>query len=163
LYYYTAGASGAAAFTRAGGTVRDLVETSQGVRAQGPPAALATLAAALEYHRPENENGGGFDGGDDDKSGTSGGIALRRSSSSGGRGGGTYSFGNFGKDEVAMTLAAGGGGASQQHRAGVSVRAGCRAERAKVSGDGIKGHAGPAGAVTSVEVACRDGWTVHAI
>jgi hypothetical protein len=50
-----------------------------------------------------------------------------------------------------------GGGPAQQHRIHVSVRAGCTSETARVSGDGIRGQSGPAGAVTAVEVACRDG------
>lgn len=153
------GASGTAVFVSQGGAASDLVEGGQGVRAKGPPAALAALVASLEYRRPEtndytnNIGRGGVGYGGDTGSSGGGDTGMKASF-----GKGTFeNFGNFGKDEVALTLAAAGSGPAQQHRVGVSVRAGCTAAAARVSGDGVRGHSGPAGMVTAVEVACRDG------
>ena len=154
------GAAGATAFARAGGSPGDLIETTQGVRAAGPPAALAALAEALEYRRP--------------------GFGLAAAGSADGEtgrptveGGGTdpltfvsqllapsadpYAAMTFGSDEVAVTLTGAGRGFTQQARVGVAVRAECRADGARVSGDGARGHSGPPGTVTAVEVVCRDG------
>jgi hypothetical protein len=75
------GSTAPGAFARADGNPADLVESGQGVRASGPPAALAALASAIQYLRPENSKMSEDNGGSK----------------------------NFGHDEISLTLAAAGG------------------------------------------------------